>query len=147
MENGIIAEGIPPEEGRFCADCESLIGVRYNKEDVATRWNCGHSNNASWAEPNLVTGIKYRIFKIPIIELRYGIPKPGVEFCGLEGKWYKKYEEPKRELTSIGGKDVKELATDQVFTQEDLEESRRKAEQRLQEVKARKLNKGDLNNL
>lgn len=92
-----VAIGIPPEEGKFCADCKHLLGVRDNKDD-AEHWNCAHPNNSKWKPADLVTGIKQREFKFNIRELRYrstvDSAAADVGVCGPEGKWYEKYERP-----------------------------------------------------
>lgn len=83
-------ETIPPEDGKFCADCARLIGVRYMKspEDV-TKWRCGHAGNIEKEKLSLVTGIRKKIFRIEDIgNVRYGV-------CAKEN-WYEKYEEPQR---------------------------------------------------
>jgi hypothetical protein len=96
-QDQVTAIAVPPEEGRFCADCKHLVGVRHSKYD-ADKWNCGHENNAKWADTSLITGVKKRIFKFTLIELRYlgtlESSKAGMSICGPEGRWYERYEKP-----------------------------------------------------
>ena len=96
-EDTAVAVGIPPEEGKFCADCKFLLGVRDNKYD-ADKWKCCHPNNSKWKPADLVTGIKEREFKFNIRELRYlntvDSAAGGVAVCGPQGRWYEKYEKP-----------------------------------------------------
>src|SRR4051812_4009601 len=70
---------LPEENKKVCADCEHLIGKRYNTGEAEATWHCGHPNNVypvedsnGW-EDNFVTGIRYRIFKISsrITDIRY----------------------------------------------------------------------------
>lgn len=115
MEPDILMEGIPPEEGKFCADCEHLVGVRW-KED-SDNWKCGHPRNAKEGDPDLVSGMKIRLFKYPIRDLRYSQSfTDNTEWfngekgkaCGKEGLWYKKYEAPEYKDTQASAPKVQD---------------------------------------
>lgn len=96
MEKDMVMEGVPPEEGKFCADCKHLIGVRYMKgtEDL-TKWRCGRPENIKEERLNLVTGIKKKEFhQIDIYPVRYNL---------CRGNWYEEYVEPERPAAQAQG--------------------------------------------
>lgn len=144
---------LPEENKKVCADCTHLLGVRYNKEQSQSHWKCGHSNNVfnvndpqGWRD-DLVTGLRHRIFKLnpDIYTIR-------TQHC--KGDWWEEYKQPVRtyyEEPTIGGKEVKPLATEEVFTAEALEEQAASAAKRVAELKqksrAKKLSSTDLDNL
>lgn len=130
--NQVIAEGVPPEEGKFCADCKHLIGVRHNQNE-RNNWNCGHPNNdLGMGEADRITGIKTRRFKTNIYELRYTSSiDPTV--CGPHGTWYEKYEPPNlvEDRPNIGG----DLGSELVFDDAAAEAGAAAAKQRLADLK------------
>lgn len=78
-------QGIPPREERFCIKCAHLLGNRSYKENWQN-WKCAKTQTVTGT--NLVTG-----------ETMYAAAfcenvREGVNFCGLEGKWYEEYITP-----------------------------------------------------
>ena len=150
-------EDIPPEQGKFCANCAHLIGNRHypNKQELVN-WKCGHPNNTVEWKVDLVTGLKYRIFKEENI---YKVRDPGIdrivdpkaifraEMCGPKGNWYEQYVEPERISPSgydivkpavkIGGKEAKEII-ENPFSEDQAAAIRRKAQENIAARKALK---------
>lgn len=100
MTDPIIEEGIPPEEGKFCADCKYLLGVRYRAE-LVKEWRCMYPENLKENKEvmDLVTGILHyhRVFFYEnIYDLRNltGITLNDKPICGPEGRWYEEYKPP-----------------------------------------------------
>jgi hypothetical protein len=149
-QEGITEQVIDSNGEKFCVDCKHLLGVRY--KDDTDKWRCVHPYNMKENREvtDLVLGIKkyIRVYKIENIyelrELRPSNSNVGLEFCGKEGKWFEKYEEPAHPNPSIGGQVGQEL---EVFDEATLKANREKAEAKLAAIKARKLSKDDLNNL
>jgi hypothetical protein len=132
-EQQVIAEGVPDTEGKFCADCKHLIGVRYKPE--AANWNCGHpENDNGMSDADLVTGLKKRMFKHSIYNLRYYpnkniIPNP----CDQAGNWYEKYTPPNYDVVdTIGGEEPV------IFDEAAMAAGKEAAAKRLADLRARK---------
>lgn len=124
-QNQVIAEGVPEEQGKFCADCTHLIGVRYAKEEAEKRWKCGNPKNTVEWKMNNVTGIKYRIFSWnDIMHVRE-------QEC--KGNWYEKYEHPEyHSVDTIGGEEPV------IFDEAAMAAGKEAAAKRLADLKARK---------
>jgi hypothetical protein len=120
---------LPEEDKKICADCTNLIGVRYATNEPRKYWRCGHPNNTgpSSAEEtwriDLVTGLKYRIFKIEDI---YTVR---LEHC--KGDWWEKYV--KREYSELQARDIDTIVGDE--------------QKVFRKVSKRRLTDDDLNNL
>lgn len=132
--------GVVDADDKVCADCARLIGVRHRVAEIES-WRCGHENNtgksddkATWRK-DLVTGLKYRIFKVEDIRV--------VRETQCKGDWYEKYIQPVREPT-IGGSVAIEFDEDALAANKDA------ATKRVEEIRAKrnaKLSKDDLSNL
>lgn len=124
---------------KACSDCAHVIGVRYKVEDAETKWRCGHEKNTISWKTNPVTGLKYREFKVvPIMDARVGHCK---------SDWWELYVAPVHVgEPTIGG----QIASDITLDPATLAANRDAATKRVEEIKARKLNKlsgKDLENL
>lgn len=136
----LISEVEQEVEEKYCKDCKSLLGVRYNT-DQSDRWRCVHPNNLkeNRTEIDLVTGLtKYiRVFFYEnIYDLRNlsGVTLNDLPICGPEGIWYEKYMPPVREPDGIGG----QAATEIVFDDTAIEANRKAAEERLRKIKEKR---------
>lgn len=128
---------------RTCNKCKHLIGVR-DRIERANLWECGNPKNVQEELVNLVTGIPYKILIVPYCkDQRYNKDKIPETVCGPEGTWFEEYEEHKFDPT-IGGLLPVEL---EVFDGATLTANRKKAEERIAKIQAKKLSKDDLSNL
>lgn len=150
-KEGVVLEGIPPEDGRFCCDCAYLLGVRYKTDDVS-KWRCVHPKNLVKNESatDLVTGLK-KFIRVFMVEDIYALrevstvevtPEFAREYCGPKGSWYEKYIKPEyKPEPKIGGMDAV------VFDHDALAANKKAADERVAAIKRKKLNPTDLNNL
>lgn len=76
-------------EGKFCANCAHLIGVR-TQDEFHVGWQCGHENNVQAKFINPVTGLEQKTYKmLNCLEVRH------VETaCGPTGSWWTEYQRP-----------------------------------------------------
>lgn len=131
-----------------CNKCKHVIGNREHTEKWE-QWECGHPNNIKSEGTNLISGIPYKVYYIPYCkdqrEKTSQMGNTGIHsnICGIEGTWFEKYEEYKFDPT-IGGQAPVEL---EVFDAATLEANRKKADERVAAIKAKKLSKDDLSNL
>lgn len=128
-----------------CNKCKHVIGNREHTEKWE-QWKCGHPNNIEREAINPINGVNTKIYRIEYCvnqRLNKVIADGGQSICGIEGIWFEEYEEHKFDPT-IGGQTPVEL---EVFDAATLEANRKKADERVAAIKAKKLSKDDLSNL